>query len=82
MIIPLPHFRGISKGQFQMTKKLGRYGMAPWIPREELRALVVRGENGLLNLCNLLEYLACDHGIPGVLLEGKVGRIMQAIDEV
>ena len=56
--------------------------MAPWLPREELRALVVRGENGLLNLCNLLEYLACDHGIPGVLLEGKVRRIMQAIDEV
>lgn len=50
--------------------------------REELHAVVVRGEFGLLNLCNLLEYLARDHGIPGVLLEGKVGRIMRAIDDV
>lgn len=49
---------------------------------DELRSLVVRGEHGLHGLCSLLEYLARYHGIGGGLLEGKVMRLMNAMNEV
>jgi hypothetical protein len=51
-------------------------------PPEELRHLVQVGEKGLIGLCRLLEYLVTSHNVSGVLLEGKVGRLMQAINEV
>jgi hypothetical protein len=51
-------------------------------PPEELQNLVRVGEKGLIGLCRLLEYLVTSHNVSGVLLEGKVGRLMQAIDEV
>jgi hypothetical protein len=51
-------------------------------PPKELRYLVQVGEYGLIGLCRLLEYLIISHNVSGVLLEGKVGRLMQAIDEV
>ncbi|KAF8176492.1 hypothetical protein BJ912DRAFT_857405 [Pholiota molesta] len=48
----------------------------------ELQNLVVRGKFGLEGLCNLLEYLARYHMIGGGLLEGKIGRLMNAMNEV
>jgi hypothetical protein len=51
-------------------------------PPEELRHLVRVGEKGLIGLCRLLEYLVTSHNIGGVLLEGKVERLMRAIDDV
>jgi hypothetical protein len=49
---------------------------------EELKKLVKRGEKGLEAVYNLLEYLASSHGIPGALFEGKIERLMCAIDDV
>lgn len=51
-------------------------------PPEELRYLVRVGHYGLIGLCRLLEYLVISHNVSGILLEGKVGRLMRAIDEV
>jgi hypothetical protein len=51
-------------------------------PPEELHYLVRVGEHGLEGLCRLLEYLVISHNISTVLLEGKVERLMRAIDEV
>lgn len=51
-------------------------------PPEELQYLVRVGQYGLMGLCRLLEYLVISHDVSGVLLEGKVGRLMRAIDEV
>lgn len=51
-------------------------------PQEELRSLVRVGEKGLIGLCRLLEYLVVRQNVSGALLEGKVGRLIQAIDEV
>ena len=49
---------------------------------EEVKNLVKRGEKGLKAVYNLLEYLALSHGVPGALLEGKVERLLHAIDDV
>ena len=51
-------------------------------PHEELKKLVKRGEKGIEAVCNVLEYLATVHRIPGALLEGKIGRLNKAIDDV
>lgn len=49
---------------------------------EKLRDLVVRGERGLIGLCKFLHYLVTVHGVQGTLIEMKVGRLLQAIEEV
>jgi hypothetical protein len=51
-------------------------------PPEELQHLVRVGEKGLIGLCRLLKYLVTYHQVSGVLLEGKLERLMNAIDEV
>ncbi|KAJ8690431.1 hypothetical protein PTI98_011859 [Pleurotus ostreatus] len=51
-------------------------------PEDKLRDLVRTGEKGLLGLCNFLESLVVDHGVMGALFEGKLERLMQAIDAV
>ena len=49
---------------------------------EELKTLVRRGDNGLWALYRLLEYLASVHKVPGVLFEGKIERLLRAIDDM
>lgn len=51
-------------------------------PKEELRALVRRGEKGLLALHRLLEALVQSHGVSEALFEGKVGRLMEVMSDV
>lgn len=51
-------------------------------PPDELRYLVRVGEKGLIGLCRFLEYLVQHHNVSGYLLEGKLDRLMRAIDEV
>lgn len=51
-------------------------------PHEELKKLVKQGEKGIEAVCNVLEYLAMIHCIPGALLEGKIGQLNKAIDDV
>jgi hypothetical protein len=51
-------------------------------PPDELRDLVRVGETGLIGLCRFLEYLVLHHNVSGYLLEGKLDRLMRAIDEV
>lgn len=48
----------------------------------ELRKLVVRGEKGLVGLHRFLLYLVTEHGIQGGLIEGKIERLLKAMDEV
>ncbi|KAF8148643.1 hypothetical protein B0H34DRAFT_668291, partial [Crassisporium funariophilum] len=48
----------------------------------QLQGLVARGPLGLEGLCNLFEYLARHHNIGAGLLEGKIGRMIKAIDEL
>ena len=49
---------------------------------EGLRELVHIGEKGLIGLHRLLEYLVNYHGIQGALIEMKLQRLMQAMDDV
>lgn len=51
-------------------------------PPEELRDLVRIGEKGLIGLCRLLEYLVMHHQLTGHLFEGKLERLICAIDKV
>ncbi|KAF8058599.1 hypothetical protein FPV67DRAFT_1565461 [Lyophyllum atratum] len=51
-------------------------------PPEDIRALVRVGELGLAGLCRFLEYLVVNHGIKGGLIEGKLQRLMDAMDSV
>jgi hypothetical protein len=51
-------------------------------PPDKLRDLVRVGERGLIGLCRFLEYLVQHHGVSGCLFEGKLERLMYAIDEV
>lgn len=51
-------------------------------PPNELRNLVQVGEKGLIGLCRLLEYLVEHHQLSGYLFEGKLERLMLAIDDV
>jgi hypothetical protein len=51
-------------------------------PPDELRHLVRIGPKGLIGLCRLLEYLVTYHQVTGYLFEGKLERLMHAIDEV
>jgi hypothetical protein len=51
-------------------------------PPNELRNLVRVGEKGLIGLCHLLEYLVAHHQLSGYLFEGKLERLMLAIDDV
>jgi hypothetical protein len=48
----------------------------------EMMMLVKHGAKGLDAIYRLFEYLASVHNIPGALLEGKVGLLLQAIDDV
>jgi hypothetical protein len=52
------------------------------LPHEakNLEALVVRGKYGLISLVGFLEHLVHDRHLDAGLLEGKVMRLMQAID--
>ncbi|KAJ7598482.1 hypothetical protein C8J56DRAFT_1039361 [Mycena floridula] len=50
--------------------------------RDDLKELVFRGEKGLIGLVRILRRLVERHGIEGALLEGKITRMMEAIDEV
>jgi hypothetical protein len=49
---------------------------------EELQNLVRIGEKGLKGLCCFLEYLVVHHQVSGNLLEGKIDRLMQAMNKV
>jgi len=49
---------------------------------EQLHDLVVQGERGLIGLHNFLHYLVTMHGVNGVLIEMKVERLLNAIEEV
>ncbi|KDR66758.1 hypothetical protein GALMADRAFT_1359327 [Galerina marginata CBS 339.88] len=49
---------------------------------EDLRKLVVRGQRGLAGLHGFLHYLVLHHGIQGALIEGKVERLLSAMDDV
>jgi hypothetical protein len=51
-------------------------------PPGELQQLVRVGERGLIGLYRLLEYLVTSHQLTGYLFEGKLERLMHAIDEV
>lgn len=51
-------------------------------PPDELQNLVQVGENGLIGLCCFLEYLVAHHQLSGYLIEGKLERLMAAIDKV
>ena len=51
-------------------------------PSNELRNLVRVGENGLIGLCRLLEYLVTYHQLSGYLFEGKLEQLMLAIDDM
>jgi hypothetical protein len=42
--------------------------------------LITRGKYGLIGLVQLLEHLICDRNVDEGLLEGKVGRVIEAID--
>jgi hypothetical protein len=48
----------------------------------ELQSLVRISEKGLNGLCRFLEYLVSYHHVSGYLLEGKISRLMQAMNEV
>jgi hypothetical protein len=50
--------------------------------KQELRNLVKRGERGLIGLHRLFEHLVVEHGIVGSLIEGKLQRLMDAMDDV
>jgi hypothetical protein len=49
-------------------------------PQEELQALCCIGEKGLIGFHWFLEYLVVHHSIEGALLEGKLGQLMEAMD--
>ena len=46
----------------------------------DLYLLITWGKYGLIVLVQLMEHLVCDRNIDEGLLEGKVGRVMEAID--
>ncbi|KAJ8518371.1 hypothetical protein ONZ45_g4578 [Pleurotus djamor] len=50
--------------------------------QDELRSLICRGEYGLTGLCRLLRYLVYEQRIAGALLEGKVERLLEAMDSM
>ena len=47
---------------------------------DDIKPLVVRGKFGLVGLVALLEHLVQDHRVDAGLLEGKVKRLVEAID--
>ncbi|KAJ8482015.1 hypothetical protein ONZ45_g15108 [Pleurotus djamor] len=49
---------------------------------ESMRDLVQVGEYGLTALCGLLWFLVYDQQVAGVLIKGKVGRLMEVIDDM
>ena len=49
---------------------------------EDLRKLVQRGSKGLMAVHGLLDYLVEHHGIVGALIESKIDRLIQAMDDV
>ena len=46
----------------------------------DIYPLIARGKYGLIGLVSLLEHLVRDRKVDKGLLDGKVGRIMEAID--
>lgn len=84
---PLARF----SGSFERSVPEGEDAWEVWNPpldtelqksREEMMILVKWGAKGLDVIYGLFEYLASMHNIPGALLEGKVGQLLQAIDDV
>ncbi|KAJ8517282.1 hypothetical protein ONZ45_g5524 [Pleurotus djamor] len=49
---------------------------------ESMRGMVQVGEYGLAALCGLLRFLVYDQHVMGGLIEGKVGRLMEVIDDI
>lgn len=47
---------------------------------DDIKPLVVRGKFGLVGLVALLEHLVQDRRVDAGLLEGKVKRLVEAID--
>src|SRR5262249_27311791 len=83
---PLAHFSGnlersVEKDEDAWEKFDGPLNTLLQKPPEELHHLVRVGEKGLIGLWRLLEYLVTCHKVSGVLLEGKVSRLMQAMEE-
>lgn len=48
----------------------------------ELQGLVAQGEYGLDALCNIFDYLARYHQVGGALFEGKIERVIRAINDM
>jgi hypothetical protein len=84
---PLAAFAGdpvgcVEEGEDTWEKYDGPLNCLLQKPADELRQLVRVGEMGLIGLCRFLEYLVQHHQISGYLIEGKLERLMRAIDEV
>ena len=82
---PLVHFSGSFEGSVGDGEETWEVWNGPLDtelqkPGEELKTLVRRGDNGLWALYRLLEYLASVHRVLGVLFEGKIERLLQAVD--
>jgi hypothetical protein len=50
--------------------------------KEELKLLVCRGEKGLKGLYRIFECLVFEHGVGGALIEGKLHRLCEAMEDV
>jgi hypothetical protein len=46
----------------------------------DIYPLIARGKYGLIGLVLLLEHLVCDRNVDEGLLDGKIGRLIEAID--
>ena len=84
---PLAEFAGdpvgcVEDGEDAWEKFDGPLNCLLQKPPDELQNLVRVGEKGLIGLCRLLEYLVVHHRLTGYLFEGKLERLMLAIDKV
>jgi hypothetical protein len=84
---PLAMFAGdptgcVKEGEDAWEKFDGPLNTLLQKPPHELQNLVRVGEKGLKGLCHFLEYLIMHHQVSGNLLEGKIDRLMQAMNEV
>ena len=50
--------------------------------KEELKLLVCRGEKGLKGLHRIIECLVFERGVGGALIEGKLHRLCEAMEDV
>jgi hypothetical protein len=84
---PLARFSGdpagaVEDGEDAWEKWDGPLNMLLQKDPEELDKLVVIGHRGLGGFHRFLSYLISEHGIQGCLLEGKIERLLSAIDRV